>query len=218
CRHVIRWSSDKVYLAELARAGVPVVPTSYARSLADVSAAIAAVEAKEVVIKPTVSAGSKDTGRFVADDPAALLLAQKILGLGKTVMVQPSIDSVHSHGECALLYFDGEFSHAARKGPILDLGGGLVGGEYSEAISTVVPDSGEMAVAEAAHSVITNLVCSACDCGSPRPLYARFDVVKTESGHQLLEAELFEPAYFLWTSPGASDRFASAVVRRLPQR
>lgn len=217
CRHLVRWSSDKVYLAELADAGVPVVPTIFARSLDEVAEAITASAANEIVIKPTVSAGSKDTGRFATGDGAALQLAQRILDLGKIVMVQPSIPSVQAEGECALLFFDGQFSHAARKGPILDLGGGLVGGEYSEKISSAVPEPDEVAVAQAAHKAITDLVSTVCGCGSERPLYARLDVVRGESGYQLLEAELFEPAYFLWTSPGASDRFANAVLRRLPR-
>ena len=78
-----------------------------------------------MVVKPTVSAGSKNTGLFRRGDPAARALADEILGLGKTVMVQPAIASVAAVGETAMLYFDGQFSHSVTKGPLLAEGGGL---------------------------------------------------------------------------------------------
>lgn len=218
CPHVIRWNSDKVYLQDLSNAGVSVVPTVFARGTDELARAIAATGKSEVVIKPSVSAGSKDTGRFEVADEAAIALGQRILEQGKTVMVQPSITSVATAGERALLYFDGSFSHAASKGPILDLGGGLVGGEYVEAIRAVVPEPGELEVAAAASKAISTILDRGCDCATGGPLYARFDVVRADHGYQLLEAELFEPSYFLWTATGAADRFASAVARRLGMR
>ncbi len=43
-----------------------------------------------IVVKPTVSAGSKDTAMLDGDDPRALSLAEKILADGKAVMIQPA--------------------------------------------------------------------------------------------------------------------------------
>lgn len=50
--------------------------------------------------------------------------------------MQPAIDSVAMVGERALVYFDGVFSHALTKGPLLDLGGELLGGVYTEQIGS----------------------------------------------------------------------------------
>jgi len=47
-------------------------------------------------------------------------------------------------------------------------------------------------------------------------LYARIDVVVLEDGTDVvLEVELAEPAFFLETDPGAADRFAEVLLRRL---
>ena len=47
------------------------------------------------------------------------------------------------------------------------------------------------------------------------PLYARLDLVQADDGPALLEAELFEPSYFVHTAPASEQRFAAAVLARL---
>ncbi len=216
CPDLIRWNLDKAYLGELAGSGVPVVPTALCDMEETARAAIALAGSEEVVIKPTVSAGSRNTGRFQADDPAAAALAAQILGLGKRVMVQPCIPSVAADGERALIYFDGEFSHAIRKGPILELGGGLKGGRYIEEISAASATQAEIAVADAAAAAVSALAAHhGWACADATPLYARYDIVATPEGPQLLEAELFEPSYFLATDAGSVERFCAALLRRL---
>ena len=56
---VLAWNTDKRYLHELAAAGLPVVPTTLVAPGAPFTA-----PAGEYVVKPTVSAGSRDTARF----------------------------------------------------------------------------------------------------------------------------------------------------------
>lgn len=56
---MLEWNSDKRYLADLAAAGVATVPTRYVEP-GDPPPDLAG----EVVVKPTVSAGARDTGRF----------------------------------------------------------------------------------------------------------------------------------------------------------
>ena len=46
--------------------------------------------------------------------------AKNLLGVGRRVMIQRYLRQVDTAGETALVFFDGEFSHAVRKGPILD--------------------------------------------------------------------------------------------------
>ena len=45
-----------------------------------------------------------------------------LLDAGRTVMVQPYLDAVDDYGETALMYFDGVYSHAIRKGQMLHPG------------------------------------------------------------------------------------------------
>lgn len=216
CPATIRWNLDKVYLTRLEQAGVAIVPTGFCDDLAAVSEAIGRLETARVVVKPNVSIGSRDSGLYSRDDPAALELATHILGDGRRVMVQPAIETVAEHGEHGLMCFDGVYSHAFTKGPILRHGGGFLGGRYTEVISPTDADAAEIALAEQASRVIAGLVDhGGCGCADPTPLYARFDIVAGPVGPLLLEAELFEPAYFLHTAPGAEQRFADAVQRRL---
>ena len=84
----------------------------------------------EYVVKPAVSAGSRNTNRYVAGDHDDLATdhVRSLLDAGRTVMVQPYLDAIDTDGETALLYFGGEFSHAVRKGPLLEPAMALVTG------------------------------------------------------------------------------------------
>ena len=220
---LIRWNLDKRYLADLAAGGVAVVPTDYAQTVDEVDGALAALVgagADEVVIKPSVSAGSRLTGRFPVGSAAARTLAAEIIDAGKTVMVSPCVPSVAEVGERALVAFDGSPSHALVKGPILAAGGGLIGGEYREDIRLTTASDDELAIAAHALDAIGERAAERgwLPAGEP-PRYARLDLVAMPDGTSaLLEAELFEPTFFLPYAPGAVDRFADALVRRLEAR
>lgn len=211
---VIDWNLDKRYLLDLAAAGVPVVATAVCDSREAVADALAALDG-ETVVKPVVSAGSQRTGRFASGDPAASALAHEILDAGTGVLVQPAVASVSTRGEVSALVFGGEFSHAARKGPILRLGGGQVGGSYTERLTPEVLTASQRSVVDAASTAVGRLVADRF--GITRPLlYARFDLVTRDDGTDaVLEAELAEPAFFLPADPSAADRFAVLLQDRL---
>ena len=221
---LVRWNLDKRYLGELAAAGVAVVPTRVADDADELAAALDALaadpEVDEVVVKPVVGAGSRLTGRFAADDPAAAALGRQALAGGQAALVQPCIPSVAERGEVAVLVFDGEVSHALTKGPILAPGGGFLGGEYHEEVAATTPDGATTALVDAAHDGVRSIAEGRGWLPPGQPLlYARFDVVEAVDGAPLLlEAELFEPCFFLPTAPGAADRFADAVLRRAATR
>ncbi len=204
----IRWSTDKRYLADLATSGVPVVPTTFLDPN-DSGAAARALDALgpgEHVVKPTVSAGSKDTMRHstpggVRDHARALLNA------GRGVMVQPYLAAIDTYGETGLVYFDAELSHAFRKAPILALDAPPTDEFYApEEISGREPSAAERAVGAATIAA----------CGGSELLYGRVDLVPGPDGAPLvLEVELAEPSYFVRVAPTAAGRFAAAVRRRL---
>ena len=125
---VVRWNTDKHYLAELGRAGVPVVPSTFiepgesaGRAMQDFLARHGSSE--EFVVKPSVGAGSRDTQRHPRGQvETAVAQAQRLLNAERSVLLQPYLDSVDRDGETALIYFAGQFSHAIRKGPLLPPG------------------------------------------------------------------------------------------------
>src|SRR5688572_20191847 len=111
---VVRWNTDKHYLGELAARGVPVIPSHYIEPRGDANAFPAF---DEFVVKPCVGAGSRGAKRFVAAErDAAVAHARALMEAGHSVLVQPYLAQVDEAGETALLFFDGEFSHAIRKG------------------------------------------------------------------------------------------------------
>lgn len=212
---VVRWNLDKAYLGELTEHGVRTCPTVYCGTLDAVRAALADATAR-VVVKPTVSAASADTGLFEPADPAALSLAARILGLGKTVMVQPAIPSVATVGERSLIYFDGRFVHAIGKGPLLALGGGLLGDAYEETITVAQAPDDERSLAGVALGVVDRIFAERGVSRGCALLYARVDIARDADDRPLLmELELFEPSYFLDLAPGAERLFVDAVMARL---
>lgn len=218
CPELLAWNIDKHYLLELSAAGVPCVDTTACTSIAEVDMALATIRDGQVVVKPAVSAGARRTGRFDAGDPAASALARSVVEAGDTLLVQPAVATVASSGETALVFFEGAFSHACTKGPILADGGGLLGGHYRERLAPVEARPDQLAVATAAMAAAARAVVShGCICADPTPLYGRIDLVDDgERGPVVLEAELFEPSYFLdHAPPSAVSHFADALCRQL---
>lgn len=204
---VLAWNTDKTYLRALADAGIPVVPTTWIDADAT---EIVLPRAGNYVVKPSVSAGSKDTVRYREGDHAeAAEHVRLIQKSGRVTMVQPYVASVDTYGETAMLYVDGRFSHAIRKGPLLTVGQGFVAGLYAEEeISNRRPSAEEYALADAVVATAQELAGDL--------LYARVDVVQGDDGRpQLLELELTEPSLFLGYDAAAAGRLAAAVRSRL---
>lgn len=210
-RELLHWNLNKRYMADLEAGGVPIVPTQFVSEVPHLHKALADLGARRVVIKPSVSAGSKDTGLFDVEDPAAVELGSAILRSGRTVMVQPEIPSISTSGEKALIYFDGTFSHAVHKGPILNPGGGLIGGAYQEVITSTQATPAEIKVGETVLQVASEVNT---DASRQPPLYARIDLADGNGKAMVLEAEMVEPSCFLRFDEGAAARFAAAISRR----
>ncbi len=208
---LVAWNLDKRYLLQLASAGVPVIPTRIATAPDQLEGLLNG--AGEVVVKPVLSAGSLDTGRFAADDPKALELGRRILVPGTPVMVQPAIPSVAVEGELSAVLFRGRFSHAFRKGPMLALGGGGLDGYELIGPVSLTPEQASL-VGSAVDAVVQ---MATHEFGEHEPpLYARVDLVRMEEGRDaVLEVELNEPSFFLSTDADAADRFAVAVHREV---
>lgn len=219
---VIRWNTDKHYLAQLARAGVPVVPTrfiepgtfaerefdEFLQGGASACAVGVAGDIEQFVVKPAIGAGSRDAARYRHEDvEPALDHLQRLLAAGRSVLLQPYLARVDEQGETAALYLGGEFSHSIRKGPLLHHGAGLVEGLFApEDIRPRAADSAERAVAAAAYAAIP----------FQPPAYARIDMIRDDRGAPVvLELELTEPSLFLASAPGSAERFARHLVERV---
>ncbi|MFI1382237.1 RimK family alpha-L-glutamate ligase [Embleya sp. NPDC020886] len=204
---IVAWNTDKTYLRDLTRAGLPVVETMWLEPDSTVTLPTSGLH----VVKPAISAGSRDTERYDLAAPEQRALAAghatSLLAGGRTVMVQPYLEAVDTVGETALVYFDGVFSHAVRKGPMLDGTAEMVDGLFrSERIEAREPSAAEFAVAA---RVLTEIPVGPL-------LYARVDLIPAADGTPtLLELELTEPSLFLGHADGAAGRFADAIVTAL---
>ncbi|MEY3464694.1 MAG: hypothetical protein RL603_292, partial [Pseudomonadota bacterium] len=154
---------------------------------------------------PAVGAGSFDTHRVRdAATPEAQALFARLVGERES-LVQPYLDSVDDHGERALVWIDGEFTHAVRKTPRF--------AADDEQVSPALPlAAAERALGEHALEVALRLAgVTAEDL-----LYARVDVAPDATGRPvLMELELVEPSLFLLQSPQALQRFVAAIAARV---
>ncbi|WP_410632844.1 RimK family alpha-L-glutamate ligase [Amycolatopsis sp. cmx-4-83] len=204
---VVRWNTDKSYLAELLDAGLAVVPTSLVQP-----GDPARFPASDFVVKPSVGAGSRGAARFAGGADASSHVAS-LHSEGHTALIQPYQSSVDTSGELALVYLGGIYSHAFSKGAMLGSTLDASGLYLSEELAPAAPPAEAVALAEDVLDAASALL------GILRAelLYARVDLVNGADGKPLLlELELTEPSLgFRQTDPAAAMRFASAVRQQL---
>ncbi|MFF5082993.1 RimK family alpha-L-glutamate ligase [Actinoplanes sp. NPDC000266] len=208
---IIEWNTDKRYLGELAGAGLPVTPTDFVAP----GDTWTSPESGEWVVKPTISAGSQDTGRYRLPDQRDLAEAHvtRLQEAGRVAMIQPYLAAVDTLGESALIFTPdatGEltFSHSIRKGAMLT---GPDEGNIDPGSEQITPRTPTEAELDVAARVLRHI-----PGGTKRLLYARIDLIPGPDGAPLLvELELTEPSLFLSESPGAATRLADAILARL---
>jgi hypothetical protein len=210
---VIRWNTDKHYLRDLARAGVPAVATQFvepgdpaARALDDF---LREESAGEWVVKPAVGAGSRDAARYArGEERTATDHIERLLHAGRSVLLQPYLEQVDRHGETALIYFGGRFSHAIRKGPLLRRSAAPTDALFAEEhITPRTPAAEELQIGDRVLAVLPFAT----------PLYARVDLIRSADDKPcLLELELTEPSLFFAQAPGAARRLADQLCAQLP--
>lgn len=199
---VVRWNTDKRYIGDLARAGVPVVPTAYLAP----GDPVKLPEAHEYVVKPTSGAGARFAARYTPDQrETAVRHVERMHADGLTAMVQPFVTSIDTDGERALQFFGGRLLHASRKGAVLAPGTAYDADKIAHPdLEPWTPTEAELAVAERALTAVPE---------RPELLYARVDLVTGEDGRPcVMELELVEPNLFLWLHPDSLPRVVEAVL------
>jgi glutathione synthase/RimK-type ligase-like ATP-grasp enzyme len=198
---VVRWNTDKRYLTTL--------PGAVATEFVDSAGAWEPPDG-EFVVKPTISSGSRHTARYGPGDAGqASAHVRELVGAGRTVMVQPYLDAVDEHGETALLFLGGEYSHAIRKGQMLRPGRDPSTDLFlSEQIAARTPDDAELQLADR--------ILDALPWPRSELLYARVDLIPGADGRpRLVELELTEPSLYFSFGEGAARRLAELVIDRI---
>lgn len=198
---IVRWNLSKLYLRELERNGIKIVPTIWAEKRPDredFQNWLEYFQTDELVIKPIVSATAEFTYRQRAFSPE---LSE--IFTNKPFMVQPLMPEIITEGEFSLFYFSGSYSHAILKTP--RDGDFRVQEEHGGIIHPIVPTA---KLQQAAQKVL--------DFIKPAPLYARIDFVRdSEDDFCLMELELIEPSLYFRMDKKSALRFAKAVDKWL---
>jgi hypothetical protein len=198
---VVRWNSHKRYLGALRQRDLPVVPTLYLTADDAESSALTArlreLGVERAVLKPAVSAGSFEThlidGHNVGEPRFADLIR------AREMMLQPYVASVDDHGERALVWIDGEVTHAVRKSPRF--------AGQDEVVTSVALEADEVALAQRVIGALDDEL-----------LYARIDLARDDGGRpMLMELELVEPSLFFGHGPTGLERLVAALRRTLAE-
>ncbi|GAB2485533.1 hypothetical protein GCM10027063_29270 [Promicromonospora xylanilytica] len=214
---VIEWNTDKRYLRELDAAGVPVIPTIWldpARHLSKRAVHTRMPAFGDFVVKPVVSAGARDTGRYqpvsAESRGRAIAHAVRLLDEGRWVMIQPYVTSVDTAGETCLIFIDGELTHAVRKNAL------LTGPAEDSAELYAAEEMSAFEATPAQVDVARRALAVAREATGADLTYARVDLVSGDDGvPMVLELELTEPSLWMKYGSGVEGRLADAVVRLL---
>lgn len=200
---VLGWNTDKTYLRRLAGAGLPIVPTDWYEPGDQVLP-----PSGEVVVKPTVSAGARDTQRH-PDPAAAVAHAEALLAAGRAVMVQPYLQAVDATGETGLVWMCNQLSHAFGKSALLAAGAGATADLFAaEEIAARDPSAAERDTAER----VLDSLAALSPVAREDLLYARVDLVPDATGAPVvLELELAEPSLWFVADPSSPERLAQTI-------
>lgn len=202
---VIRWSSDKHYLADLDAAGIPITPSRFVEIG---EPPVFPSDESGFVVKPTVGAGSRSVVRYPATGDARLAARVHIADLhaeGRAVVVQPALDSVQRLGEWPIIFLGGEFSHAAHRRVALPVEGSTA--------DLWAPEINEPAEATPEMRAVAEATIAYVHANVGPTTYARVDLVLDDDGKPVvMEVELVEPSLFLPEHPPAADRLAALLT------
>lgn len=201
---VLRWNMHKSYLADLAGAGVEVVPTVWLErgAPADLAGVLSGAGLDRAVVKPAISAAAYRT--WVASPAGAVVQQPELESLlaEGDVMIQPFLPEIVTEGEWSITFFGGEHSHSfiKRAAPGDFRVQTLYGGE-------LIPSDPPPALLEQAAAALE---------GAPGELlYARVDGIRRGDRLIVLELEVFEPVLYFGLDPESPRRFAKALAARV---
>jgi glutathione synthase/RimK-type ligase-like ATP-grasp enzyme len=198
---ILRWNSDKAYLAELDAMGIASVPTILCNLLDRVALEDArkTFNVETLIVKPPISGGADGTFRLERGDAVPDLVA------GRRMMIQPYLPNIAEEGEYSLFYFGGRFSHSILKRPAK--GDFRVQEQYGGQEEAVTAPLDALALAQRAFDATAKIT------GTGTLAYARADMLRDGDGvFRLMELELIEPSLFLRFAPDAGAAFARALV------
>lgn len=203
---LVKWNLDKHYLIDLINAGVPTVATRIAEKGDAIGLEdwLRGTGWSEAVLKPVVSGAGRHTYRVSTDNASALDGVFRELLANEAMMLQPFMPEILSQGEISLMVMGDHVTHAVRK--VAKPGEFRVQDDHGGTV--------QHCDVEDEHRALAKTAMSACP---ERPLYARVDMVASDSGYQIMELELVEPELFFRLQPDSAEVLARAIVASLSE-
>ncbi|HEY9758212.1 MAG TPA: hypothetical protein V6C97_23805 [Oculatellaceae cyanobacterium] len=196
-----KWNLDKTYLHHFEKHAIPVIPTIWFEKNSSLPQDFSC-EWQDVVMKPTVGAGSIGMKRFNTTEGNELIQEHfRALSQKSGIMLQPYLSSAGKRGEVALIYFNGQFSHS--------IGRPLTGHEVSsdEEVAQTFhrePSDAQLEIRERVLKCLPSLSA-----------YVRIDFLPDNEGQdRILEIEMVEPSLFFKADAASPSRFADALEER----
>ena len=199
----VRWNIDKRYLGEIAAAGFDVIPSVFLNEDWDGNAAglFEALQCTELILKPCVSAGSRNTIRLTRSDLEQSDNHPYTLPTSEPYIAQPFMAEINA-GEWSFTFFNGQHSHTVLKKP--QQGDFRVQQFFGGTIELIYPDQGQI-----------DKAASYLAAFAPQALYARVDGVMVDGSFVLMELELIEPFLYLAYDPASAERYYEAISAQL---
>ncbi|MBT2558820.1 hypothetical protein J7E24_13565 [Hymenobacter sp. ISL-91] len=201
---IVRWNTNKRYLLEMERAGVRIVPTRLLPrgEAVDAAALLDEMGQDQIVVKPAVSGGAKNTFIISRHETAVRQPRLTELVAQEDFLAQPFLSRIQEEGEWSLLYYGGEFSHAVLKTP---KSGDFRVQHYLG--GAIAPRQAPAHLRQAADRIVQQF--------APGCLYARVDGLDQDGELLLMELELIEPFLYLASDPQALPRYEQALRRMI---
>lgn len=218
---ILEWNTHKTYLRSLEKRGLPTIPTAWLepeQNLSKHQIHTRFPASGEFIVKPAVSSGVRDIGRYTtvstAQRQAAIAQVQQLLGAGRTVMLQRYLEEIDTHGEISLVFFNGLVSHAVEKRAVLHPATITEPTMHEAVVTAEAADHiawqwGEQ-IRRVLHAYVRERIGR-----DEQFLFNRVDIVPDDEGSfRVMEVSLVDADLYLAATPEALGNFADAIAVR----
>lgn len=222
---VVDWNTDKHYLQELSKRGLPTIPTIWLEPKDNLSKHQVHTRFPargDFVVKPAVSSGGRGTGRYTSTDAMSRLEAinhaMYHLEKGRTVMVQRYLEQVDKSGETSLVYLNGLASYKVEKKGMLHPSFRSTDNVQDEVIvDSSMATEDEWRYGERIRSALHGYIKDTAG-HDELLLFNRVDIVlgneETEEPFYVMEVSLIDASLYLSSNDENLGKFADAIAVR----
>jgi glutathione synthase/RimK-type ligase-like ATP-grasp enzyme len=199
---IIRDNIDKSYLQKLDLAGIAIIESTFIAKGSSLEALLSTYIYDDMIIKPTISAGSYYTERFHKSQIKDIIKKYISLGQKYDLIIQPFLPEIITQGEISLVFFNHIFSHSIVKKP--SEGDFRIQRQYGGIYDSYQPSDD---LIKFGHTALTTLTTNA--------VYGRVDVIFLNGRPHIMEVELIEPDLYFDYHPLAKANYLTAIKQKL---